>query len=85
MSGQSFPQKSIQSLGGKDCPHFLGGGQEDQIEVNKVGNRLLLITGQPEPVFFSFTYFCYRVKFCVKSYSMVGMIAWTNLRKMMRY
>ena len=26
MSGQSFPQKSIESLGGKDCPHFLGGG-----------------------------------------------------------
>jgi len=61
------------------------GGQEDQIVVRKFGNRLLLITGQPEPVFLSFSYFCYRVKFCVKSYSMVGMIAWTNLRKIMRY
>ena len=63
---------------------------QNQIQVNKFGSRLVLITGQPEPVFLSeeeslkenssspnspLTYFCYRVKFCVKSYSMVGMIA----------
>ena len=40
---------------------------------------MILSVHTPETFLFlsntPFTYFCYRVKFCVKSYSMVGMIA----------